>query len=119
MTSLLAGGVNPKDIVILSSSKYANSLIKNIKEIASIQIIENKSIFDFKSGAINYFTVQSFKGLESKIVFLIDVKGFISDLNRMTNYVGMSRAKIMLYVFYHEDLLSEYSEAVMKGIEAF
>ena len=56
---------------------------------------------------IKYCTVQSFKGLESDIVFYIDIDGFSDTKNRMINYVALSRAKSFLYVFFNKSLNDE------------
>lgn len=69
------------------------------------------------NNCLNYYTIQSFKGLESKIVFLVDVKGFGDDENRFLNYVAMSRARILLYIFYDVSCEEDYYETLDKGRE--
>lgn len=117
LLSLFSGGTSSSDIVILSKYKYANSGIINIKPVNNMEIIENDDIKQIRKGQINYFTVQSFKGLESNIVFLIDIDGFKGISNRSINYVALSRAKVLLYVFYPETLKAEYQEVAEKGVD--
>lgn len=108
ITSLISGGTSPESIVILSKYKLKNSALNETETLCNLQIVEVSDITMFQKRALNYFTIQSFKGLESKIVFLIDVEGFASEDDRMMNYVGMSRAKILLYMYYPESKKEEY-----------
>ena len=68
---------------------------------------------------INYFTVQSYKGLESSVVFYIDLDGFISTANRKMNYVAMSRARALLYMYVDDNLDDEYLDMMDEGLEIF
>jgi DNA helicase IV len=117
LISLFSGGTSPSDIVILSKYKYTNSGIFGLKSLYNLNIIENNNIEKFNDHAINYFTVQAYKGLESNIVFLIDIDGFENLKNRMLNYIAMSRAKIMLYLFYHNSVKKEYEKITAEGLE--
>lgn len=117
LQSLLSSGVSATDIVILSRYKKLNSQLFGIKKICNLEIIENNNIRMFKDRSLNYFTVQSFKGLESKIVFYIDVDGFGSIKDRMLNYVAMSRARLQLYIFYDVSKKQEYEDTLDKGTE--
>lgn len=115
LTSLLASGVLAKDIVILSRNKKQNSLMADIDSLCGLQLRECNTIVESRSTGLNFFTVQSFKGLESKIVFFVDIPGFESVYNRMLNYVGMSRAMLQLYIFFDKSVRDEYEEVLEKG----
>ncbi len=115
ITSYLASGGSTKDIVILSRKKLENSQLCAVKKISGHAIKEICDLDDYDSKCVNYCTIQAFKGLEAKAVFLIDIDGFESVEDRQLNYVGMSRAKILLYMYYHSELKEEYAEVVMKG----
>ena len=117
LQSLLTSGISPVDIVLLSRRKKENSLLDSTDEICGIKIIERADLSFLGDKCLNYFTVQSFKGLESKIVFYIDVTGFSSIEDRMLNYVAMSRAKLRLYVFYDETKKQEYQDTIDKGTD--
>ena len=119
LTSLFVGGNKPSETVILSRYRHANSGIASKREMCGMSIVECADISDISGNALNYFTAQSFKGLESNIVFYIDVDGFTSSRDRMLNYVAMSRAKILLYVFYKKDIKSEYLEISIESHEKF
>ena len=119
IASFLASGGSTKDIVILSRRKLENSEIKNVGKIAGHNIKEIHDLDEYDSKCLNYYTIQSFKGLEAKVVFLIDIDGFESLKDRQLNYTGMSRAKILLYMYYSEELKGEYTEVIMKGQDLF
>ena len=76
MQSLLSSGISSKDIVILSRYKMENSMLSEVKKVCNLEVEENSNIKILRDRCLNYFTVQSFKGLESKIVFYIDIDGF-------------------------------------------
>jgi superfamily I DNA/RNA helicase len=117
LLSLLSSGVSAKDIVVLSRYKKENSNLSKVKSICNLTIVEQSGIKSFKARALNYYTVQSFKGLESKIVFYIDVDGFKTIEDRMLNYVAMSRACVSLYLFYNEAKREEYQDTLDKGTD--
>lgn len=56
-----------------------------------------------------------YKGLEANVVFLVDIDGFGDDQSRFLNYVAMSRAKLLLYVFYSADSREDYLDTLDKG----
>ena len=101
--------------MILSRRKLINSALSTVKKISGLNVNEVRDIDDYNGKCLNYCTIQAFKGLEAKAVFLIDIDGFESLSDRQLNYVGMSRAKILLYMYYSTELKKEYAEVVMKG----
>lgn len=105
--SLLTGGVNANNIVILSKYKKENSILKDETTLCNLPIKEIDNISYENKNILKYCTVQSFKGLESDIVFYIDIDGFSDTKNRMINYVALSRAKSFLYVFFNKSLNDE------------
>ena len=107
LQSLLTGGVNANNIVILSKYKKENSILKNESTLCNLPIKEMNNTSCANKNVIKYCTVQSFKGLESDIVFYIDIDGFSDTKNRMINYVALSRAKSFLYVFFNKSLNDE------------
>jgi hypothetical protein len=50
-------------------------------------------------------------------VFFIDIDGFGEDKHRLLNYVGMSRAKLLLYIFYNANAQDDYSDTLDQGRE--
>lgn len=117
--SILAGGTYLSDLIILSTKKLENSILRNVTTLADIDLVEVRNFKGIKKNQINYMTVQSFKGLESKIVFYIDIVGFESLDNRRINYVAMSRAQIYLCYFVNKELKQEYEQRLLDGMEIF
>ena len=117
LVSLFAGGTSPSDLIILSKYKYNNSGISGLKALNNYTVVENNDINKFNKNSINYYTTQSYKGLESNIVFYIDIDGFRDEKDRLINYVAMSRAKIMLYIFYSNSLEEEYNDVTVEGLD--
>ena len=89
--------VNANDIVILTMETIETSNLSSFStRTNSAQIIQ------FDSQQVQFTTVRKFKGLESNIVYLIDV-----DLNKADSrdwlklfYIGSSRAKFELRIFF-------------------
>lgn len=113
---IINGGVSPSSIVILSKHKKENSILSDVESICNLRITEREDIKQYKENILNYYTVQSYKGLESDVVFLIDVEGFDDDNDVRMNYVGMTRAKISLFMFMESSLEMEYNMKIMKGL---
>lgn len=119
ITSIISGGLSAKDIVILSKKKLQNSLLSELRSVCNLTVIEQENISEFSKSSLNYYTIQSYKGLESNIVFLIDVDGFGDQHNRLLNYVAMSRAKLLLYIFYDQYCQDDYRDTLDKGRDMF
>jgi hypothetical protein len=115
LLSVVSGGLAAKDIVILSKKKLQNSLLSELNSVCNLTITEHENITDFSKSSFNFCTIQSYKGLESNIVFLIDVDGFADHHSRLLNYVAMSRAKLLLYIFYDQNCQEEYLDTLDKG----
>lgn len=57
-------------------------------------------IWRAKKTEVRFSTISGFKGLDSKVLVLIDVDGFTATQMRLLNYVAISRASSLLYVLY-------------------
>ena len=112
------GGVLKKDIVILSGYRIDNPnscLHQRIIPDDIGKIKENVIKFNDNKD-IRFYTIQSFKGLESKVVLLVDVDNFSNEDKVLQNYVGISRARSYLEIFYDSKLNQERQERLMKSI---
>jgi len=89
--------VSNESIVILSDRKKPNSILKNKDEIGKFKIANEDIDYKLKENEIYYFTVQSFKGLESNVVIYIE-HNKNSRQNDMLRYVAYTRARFFLYV---------------------
>lgn len=94
LKKLRAEKVDLSDVVFLAPKKYSNSILGEL----SIEVNELGENFDVNSPLPRYATIQGFKGLDSKIVILIDVDN-ISDKNfSKFMYIAGTRARTLLYV---------------------
>lgn len=111
--SLITGGIRPHNIIILSKYKLKNSGLKNTPSICNYSIKEMHDLPETDRNSIKYYTVQSFKGLDEDIIFYIDIDGFSDVNNRMLNYVGLSRAKSLLYAYYKESVKKDFYNFIL------
>ena len=89
-------GISPDQIVILSTVRFENSAVRELSGWPITTSYENRK------GKILFSTVYTFKGLDSPVVIMTDINHFYFANNKMTLYVGMSRAKSLLYVLTRE-----------------
>ena len=68
-----------------------------------------------KKNDVRFATISGFKGLESKIVIMIDVDHFSDENARLLNYVAASRACAMLYILYDRNAEQERQNMIMSG----
>ena len=86
---LVASGVDKKSITLLSPFKFEKSIASKLKKY-KVDLVSSDS------NNITYSTIQGFKGLENSVIMLVDIQTYNKpDLM----YVGMSRARNVLYVF--------------------
>lgn len=86
---LLNKNIKRSQITILSPFKKNKSVVESINR---------HNIEKYKCGStlITFSTIQGFKGLENDIIFLTDIHTYS---RKDLTYVGMSRAKTVLYIF--------------------
>lgn len=99
---LLSNGHMANEIVILSPNSFINSGAFELRSDTRCRVEEMDS---FSPGAtrnsIGFATISDFKGLESEIVFLIDMpKPGSNESLRTLQYIGMSRARLLLFMIY-------------------
>ena len=96
ITRLQKDNVKLEDIVILSPVK---------KESSCVRFIEEYSINDSnvkRNGEIQFCTIQGFKGLESPVVIVTDIENVFGSAYLNLLYVGITRARVALYIFASE-----------------
>lgn len=93
-----------RDIVILTVSTLAKSVLGSLTELAGIPVSHKP-----EEGKLWFTTVRRYKGLESKAVLLVDV--CVSRLTDSTSqrliYVGSSRATAYLETLFLNDVAKE------------
>ncbi|WP_340033014.1 NERD domain-containing protein [Paenibacillus sp. FSL K6-1122] len=101
---ILEEKVNPKNItVLIGDAKYKQIYFDALKEHPlpqSIQYLENDLL---KENVVSMTSINRFKGLESEIVFLWGMDYLDFNEYRELIYVGLSRAKSMLFIVGNEE----------------
>jgi hypothetical protein len=107
INELLKQWVSPGAVTILSALPYSqpvtSSLPLNIKE--TIQELDDYSVRNFPLNKITFSEIKKFKGLENEVILLVDLPS-PTQLNQTDNktlhYVGMSRARGLLCLFWEK-----------------
>ena len=92
---LLADGIKPESITIVSPYRYQNSAVALMP--SEIQISEQHL-----PGKVYFSTIDAYKGLENSIIIITDVADLYrgKDISRL--YIGMTRARSALYLLLSE-----------------
>lgn len=112
--------VSASDIVLLS--KYSLDNPKNCLYGQDLKCLpwpikSSMPLWRSRKDEIRFSTIHSFKGLDAKVVFLMDVDDFKSPQARSLNYVGISRAEAMLYLFYDEKKNNEREQMLLESFK--
>jgi hypothetical protein len=97
----ISGGVSPGEITILSVNKFEDSITSKLPVWLKDQIkpLDEYSVRDFPLEKISFSEIKNFKGLENKIIIVIDLikpSQLKSISEKVHHYVGMSRARDLL-----------------------
>lgn len=98
-------GFNPSEIVILSPVPYSQSCaaLMPYGEGIRVTVLDSYSIQGTSNGAIGFAQIENFKGLESSVVWLIDMCApSVRSPLRSSHYVGMTRARTLLGMVHVE-----------------
>lgn len=111
-------GAIGSDFIILSRYTLANPL--NGLELTGLDkdlgtLKTTGPLWKAKKNDVRFSTISGFKGLESKIVIMIDVDHFSDEETRLLNYVAVSRACAMLYVLYDCNAEQERQNMILSG----
>lgn len=92
-------GFSPSDIVILSPKSYSQSCASLMPECAVVKVtvLDAYSPRGVDNGAIGFAQIENFKGLESSVVWLVDMGELgVDTSSRSSHYVGMTRSRALL-----------------------
>lgn len=112
-------GVSTKDITILypgGSEKMKESLLE-INLNVDITELTAKNINYPKENTIYICSIQTYKGLENKVIVIAGINQVEGNWIDTLNYIGMSRARELLYVFIDEIMHNSYENKVKKYLE--
>ncbi len=102
------------DIVLLSPTKYSNSIISESKALE--QICDIAMLNDNRKGSVVFSTIQGFKGLESNVVILVDIDKINEKHFEKILYTGISRAKVNLFIFCTLETKRKLDERYIAGV---
>lgn len=94
MKYLRSEKIVPSDVAFLAPKKYANSILQE----ADVEVNELGDHYDSQSTLPKFATIQGFKGLDSKIVILVDVDKIHERNFSKFFYIAGTRARTLLYV---------------------
>jgi superfamily I DNA/RNA helicase len=104
----------PSEIVILSPKSDEKSCAQSV----ALKFPELK-IAPYKFSQpenIKFTSIHAFKGMEAPAILLTDIDSLESDTYKALLYVGMSRARISLTIFFSEICRSQYDKLLDLGL---
>lgn len=113
---LLKEGMEPSAISVLSTKSDRLSVAGGGKLKIDAPLISLSAMQSSPSEAkaVTYCSIQAFKGLENKVVFLTDIEEMDSDWMKTVNYVGFTRARSGLWVALHSKLKGGLQDSFSK-----
>ena len=105
LNRLLSQGLDPRDIVVLTPNKRAQSILAH-------SLPHGPEIVDYSeesnSKRIRHSTIRGFKGLESQAVVVADIEDLSSSRARADLYVACSRARAILTLLCVDSTTEDY-----------
>ena len=117
---LVRDGVALQDIVMLSPHRLRRSGLWEGRAASSYQFQEVGGTPDSASEsdkpAVKFCTIQTFKGLESSVVIMVDLTEKMDnwDDRQSLLYVGLSRARTLLLLMIHENARQSFGPLLKK-----
>lgn len=96
---LREAGCKASDVIVLGSRRREKSLLAGVTSIGGWTV---RGFADAKSTDLAYSTAHSFKGLERRVVIIVDAEGDTADESDALLYVAMSRARLRLFILAPE-----------------
>jgi nuclease-like protein len=119
---LLAEGMSPEDLVLLSGRKFSESVASQLE--CPTQTHGTVSAFEIRSGVaplmkgsrVGFATIQSFKGMETSAAIVCDIQHVETDEPQALLYTGMSRARSLLVMMVHESVRQGIANSLMRKL---
>ena len=107
LTRLLADGVAPSSITVLSGVRREQACISEYPPRIDPEVVwlEGENIGVLRDDCITAATVSAFKGLENEVIVLTDLPVPTRDWDRSQAYVGMTRAKTQVNAIIAEEFV--------------
>lgn len=119
---LVAEGMNPQDLVLLSSRKFPDSVASQLscatKARGTISAGEIRGGVAplVKGSKVGFATIQSFKGMESAAAIICDIQHVENDEPQALLYTGMSRARSLLILMVHESVRQAIGQSLTRKL---
>lgn len=94
--------VSAGDIIILSNLPKSDSCLSDCKKIGTHKLLSLGDRYDNRSKDIHYTNINTFKGLESDVILIIDTSSISKDDIANSLYTQGSRARNLLYIYQNE-----------------
>ncbi|GGK52595.1 nuclease-related domain-containing DEAD/DEAH box helicase [Salinarimonas ramus] len=88
-------GQKARDVILLGPRRRENSLLADVSKVGGWPL---RDLGGAGPGDLAYSTIHAFKGLERPVVILIDVEGGSPEECDALLYVGMTRARLRLFI---------------------
>ncbi len=103
--NLLKRQIPLSKITLLSPKRFENTYLSDCKVVET-----------WFSGGLTFSTIHSFKGLENVFIVLFDFDEIVSIESLRLLYIGISRAKLKLYMILNHKLESSYQDLIARNI---
>lgn len=112
--------ISPENITLLSSKGFQDSAASLLpqKWIQKIHLLNGSSEGLFPFRGITFATIMDFKGLENSYIALLDINQLEETQENVSNlYVGMTRARVQLWMFLHDSIQKDYQKICLKNLQ--
>lgn len=117
---LAHSGIPLEKITILSPKKYANSIINDSNSIGlEFYELNKNNLLRGPKDKISFSTIHGFKGLENSYIIITDIEQIESQEFSHLLYVGMSRARVGLFLFINQTTESSFNKIIGESIKNF
>jgi hypothetical protein len=108
--------ISPENITILSPFKYHNSSVAKLGDTFEIVDINSHGLRGNRERTYSFSTIHGYKGLENSYVILTDITRLNDPEFNHLLYIGMSRAKVGLYVLIHQEAKKTYLQLLQRSL---
>jgi superfamily I DNA and RNA helicase len=112
--------VSAGDITILSPLPWQESSVRGVKSsiLSRIKVLKGSIQDTFPDDRTTFSTISDFKGLENRFIILTDIEDLDSTSAAVSNlYVGMTRARVKLWLNLHDSLRKRQQEITARNIQ--
>ncbi len=113
---LLRDGIHPEHITILSPVRFdrsvASELARNRWKVVDI----TGGATSAPDGGVRFSTIHSFKGMETPVAVMTDLRGIEEADRHALLYVGMSRARTCLVMLVHQTIRPHVEAAFRRRV---